>query len=126
MGEHDVSQPSDAAELRRFTQHLLADLRALEQMLDDGIIESGVSRIGAEQELFLVDRNWRPALNNLEVLELIDDPHFTTELGRFNLEFNLDPLDFSQRLPAAARRPARRAARVVREAAAAAWTPGSC
>jgi CBS domain-containing protein/gamma-glutamylcysteine synthetase len=28
------------------------------------------------------------------VLELIDDDHFTTELARFNLEFNLDPLTF--------------------------------
>ena len=95
MGEHDVSQPSDAAELRRFTQHLLTDLRAFQQMLDDGMFESGVSRIGAEQELFLVDRYWRPALNNLEVLELIDDERCTTELGRFNIEFNLDPIDFS-------------------------------
>jgi CBS domain-containing protein/gamma-glutamylcysteine synthetase len=95
MGEQDVSQPSDAAELRRFTQHLLADLRAFQQMLDDDMFESGVSRIGAEQELFLVDRYWRPAPNALEVLELVDDPRCTTELGRFNLEFNLDPIDFS-------------------------------
>ena len=95
MGEFDVSQPSDAEELRRFTQHLLADLRAFQQMLDDGMFETGVSRIGAEQELFLVDRYWRPALNGLEVLELIDDDRCTTELGRFNIEFNLDPLDFS-------------------------------
>jgi CBS domain-containing protein/gamma-glutamylcysteine synthetase len=95
MGEHDVSQPSDAAELRQFTRHLLTDLRAFQQMLDDGMFETGVSRIGAEQELFLVDRYWRPALNNLDVLELIDDERFTTELGRFNIEFNLDPLDFS-------------------------------
>ncbi len=95
MGEHDVSQPSDAAELRQFTRHLLNDLRAFQQMLDDGMFETGVSRIGAEQELFLVDRYWRPAFNNLDVLELIDDDRFTTELGRFNIEFNLDPLDFS-------------------------------
>ena len=95
MGEYDVSQTSDADELRRFTQHLLTDLRAFQQMLDDDIFESGVSRIGAEQELFLVDRHGRPAFNNLEVLELIDDPRCTTELGRFNIEFNLDPLDFS-------------------------------
>ena len=95
MGEFDVSQPSDAEELRRFTQHLLADLRAFQQMLDDDMFETGVSRIGAEQELFLVDRYWRPAFNNLEVLDRIGDDRCTTELGRFNIEFNLDPLDFS-------------------------------
>jgi CBS domain-containing protein/gamma-glutamylcysteine synthetase len=95
MGEQDVSQPSDAAELRRFTQHLLTDLRAFQQMLDDDMFETGVSRIGAEQELFLVDRYWRPARNNMEVLEEIGDPRCTTELGRFNIEFNLNPIEFS-------------------------------
>ncbi|MCP4246632.1 MAG: hypothetical protein GY778_06255, partial [bacterium] len=81
MGEQDVSQPSDAAELRRFTQHLLADVRAFQQMLDNEMFETGVSRIGAEQELFLVDAAHRPAPVSLKVLEAIDDPHFTTELA---------------------------------------------
>ena len=30
-----------------------------------------------------------------DVLELIDDERCTTELGRFNIEFNLDPMGFS-------------------------------
>ena len=66
---------------------MLNDLRALEMMLlADGWIETDVRRIGAEQEMFLVDRNWRPATAALQLLEQIDDPHFTTELGQFNLE----------------------------------------
>jgi CBS domain-containing protein len=55
------------------------------------MIESGVRRIGAEQELFLADGNWRPAAAALKVLERLDDPQFTTELGLFNLELNLEP-----------------------------------
>ena len=93
MGEHRISRGAGSQEIREFTRKVLTDLRALEHMLADGLVESGVQRIGAEQELFLVDNNWRPATNNLEVLEKIDDPHFTTELGRFNLEFNLDAFD---------------------------------
>lgn len=94
MGEHDkVRQESDPEELRRFTKALLADLRALEQMLADGVIESDRRRFGAEQETVLVDDSWRPMSINLEVLERLDDPHFTTELGRFNIEYNLDPFD---------------------------------
>lgn len=92
MGQHDVTKASDAEERRRFTQKLLADLRALEKMLADGALESDKIRIGAEQELFLVDRDWQPALTAVEVLEQIDDEHFTTELGKFNIECNLDPL----------------------------------
>jgi len=39
----------------------------------------------------LVDESGRPASISVEILEKLDDPHFTTELARFNLEFNLDP-----------------------------------
>jgi CBS domain-containing protein/gamma-glutamylcysteine synthetase len=75
-------------------RHLLNDLRALEQIVSSGMIESGVRRIGAEQEMFLVDSSWRPAPAAMKLLPEIDDPHFTTELGLFNLEINLDPYAF--------------------------------
>ncbi len=80
---------------RRFMRAILADLRALERMLKEGRLESGVRRIGAEQEMFLVDRGFSPAPGALKMLEKLDDPHFTTELGLFNLELNLDPQPFS-------------------------------
>ncbi len=94
MGEQNVRHATEVAELRRFLKRLLRDVRAMEHMLEHGLIESGVRRIGAEQELFLVDDTWRPAPRATEVLETLDDPHFTTELARFNLEFNLDPVEF--------------------------------
>jgi len=94
VGEHQTRTDATAEELRLFMKRLLNDLRALETMLAEGAIESGVRRIGAEQELFLVDESRRPAARNLEVLEALDDPHFTTELGKFNIEANLDPLLF--------------------------------
>ncbi len=71
---------------------VLDDLRALEMMLDRGLFETGTTRIGAEQEMFLVDSDFRPAPTAVEVLEAIDDPRFTTELARFNLEANLPPI----------------------------------
>ncbi len=91
MGEQDVREQSKAEEIRVFLRHLLKDVRAFEQMLEEDRFETGVRRIGAEQELFLVDSLWRPAPIATEVLETVQDPHFTTELARFNLEFNLDP-----------------------------------
>ncbi|MCA9641010.1 MAG: hypothetical protein KC492_09960, partial [Myxococcales bacterium] len=93
MGTHDVKE-LDSQNLRTFTQKLLADLRALERMLDSGSIETGIRRIGVEQEIFLIDKQYRPAPLAMEALEAIDDPHFTTEVARFNLEYNTDPLDF--------------------------------
>ncbi len=94
MGEHDkVRQESDPEELRFFTKALLTDLRALEMMLAEGMIESNRRRLGAEQETVLVDDDWRPAPVNLKILDRLADKHFTTELGRFNIEYNLDPVE---------------------------------
>jgi len=81
--------------LRRFTRALLTDLRALERMLDEKLFEKGTPRIGAEQEMFLIDSSYQPARAALRVLERLDDPHFTTELAQFQLEMNADPLPFS-------------------------------
>lgn len=76
-----------------FIKHLLNDIKSLEFMLDNGLIESGIHRIGAEQEFCLISKNWRPERNAEEILRELKDPHFTTELARFNLEINLDPVD---------------------------------
>jgi len=84
----------DQEELRVFTQALLRDVRGLERLLKSGSIESGIRRIGLEQEMFLVDKMFRPAPVAVEVLELIRDPRVTSEIGRFNLECNADPLLF--------------------------------
>ncbi len=92
MGRQDVQHSFDSEELRLFTRALLRDLRALERMLEEDLFETEVRRIGAEQEMFLVDHEYRPALMADEILELVDDSHFTSELGRFNLECNLDPI----------------------------------
>ena len=85
MGRQDAGD-TDAASLRAFTRHLLADLRALELMLRNGILETGVRRIGAEQEMFLLDRHFRPAPLAVPMMEkLRADGHFTTEVAKFNV-----------------------------------------
>ena len=91
MGEQrGLDTSGDSEKLREFMQRLLQDLRALEKMIDDGMIEEGVRRIGAEQEMFLVDRELRPASAVMTMLDRLKDPHFVTEVAQFNLEANLD------------------------------------
>ena len=92
MGEQNVEQQVDEQKSQAFMRALLEDLRALAFMLEDGRIEGGVTRIGAEQELFLIDRHLRPAPVSLEVLKQANDTRLTTEIARFNLEANLTPL----------------------------------
>src|SRR5215212_5985479 len=95
MGVQTIDSKISPENLRIFIKALLNDIRALEKIIADGMIESGVRRIGAEQELFLMNSAWRPAPVALEALEKISDPQFTNEIALFNLEINLDPLVFS-------------------------------
>lgn len=92
MGEKDVKRGFEGEQLRLFMSRLMADLRAVRTMLESGAFDDSVQRIGAEQEMFLVDRNLRPAPVNLELLDRLADEHFTTEIAAFNLEVNLDPI----------------------------------
>jgi CBS domain-containing protein/gamma-glutamyl:cysteine ligase YbdK (ATP-grasp superfamily) len=92
MGEHNVEQEVDQKKAQAFMKAVLDDLRALAFMLENNGVESGVTRIGAEQEMFLIDRDLRPAPLSLEVLGKTKDPRLTTEIARFNLEANLNPL----------------------------------
>ncbi|XZE53746.1 CBS domain-containing protein [Planctomycetaceae bacterium SH139] len=92
MGDHCIEQQTSARQRRVLAARLLDDLLALEEMAQRGMLESGIRRIGAEQEFCLVDANFRPSCQGTEVLAEIDDPHFTTELALYTLELNLDPV----------------------------------
>lgn len=97
MGNQSVNKLSDPSEKRMFTRQVLNDVYALEAMIADGMIESGIQRIGAEQELALIDlKTWQPAMTNMDILETLNHPNYTTEMARFNLEINLDPLVFEK------------------------------
>jgi CBS domain-containing protein len=93
MGKQKLSIAKDPETRKRFLKSLLHDVEAIERMLEEGLFESGISRIGAEQEFCLVDKYFRPSVH---ALEKIDDPHFTSELARYNLEINLDPFELKE------------------------------
>ncbi len=97
MGEQRIQEKSSGEDLRTFMRALLEDVHALEAMLGrEGLIERGVRRIGAEQEMFLVDRSMRPANKAPALLEELPEAFFKPELGQFNLEANLSPQEFSR------------------------------
>lgn len=94
MGEHQVDK-YDERGYQAFMKALLDDLRALAFMLEEGRVESGVRRIGAEQEMFLIDQAMRPAPLSAEVLSKAAEPRLNTEIARFNLEANLSPRELT-------------------------------
>ncbi|WP_242119991.1 CBS domain-containing protein [Aestuariivivens sediminicola] len=97
MGHLDVSKLSKTKDRANYIHHLVNDIRALEIMLERGMIEEEPIRIGAEQEFCLVNQQYSPCSKSLDVLKDIDDSHFTTEIGNFNLEANLDPVVLNDR-----------------------------
>ncbi len=66
-------------------------LDVFERMLVEHSFDFGQPMTGLEIELNLVDEHWQPDMSNAEVLEAIADPDFQTELGRYNIEFNVPP-----------------------------------
>ncbi|NVK49831.1 MAG: CBS domain-containing protein [Cyclobacteriaceae bacterium] len=94
MGDHQVSLDANAQARNLFISHLLEDLQALEYLVKNDLLEKGVTRIGAEQEFCIINEQGRPTNQAAEVLADLQDSHFTTELAKYNLEINLDPILF--------------------------------
>lgn len=91
MGEHIGKSTFSEVERKSFVQHLIDDIWALEKMMEGGLIENDIVRIGAEQEMCLVNGDYRPSPKSLEIIKDVNDGHFTTEFATYNIEANLDP-----------------------------------
>lgn len=96
MGEQRVSLVNDQKQMQKFVKSLLNDVSALEHMLQNDMFESDVVRIGAEQEMVMVDKEtFKPALVAMEALDkMVHYPWVETELAKFNLETNIEPKVF--------------------------------
>ncbi len=94
MKKSVIKQPENPEDSRQFVRKLLRDVRAMEKLLEDDAFETGIRRIGAEQEMFIVDEDFQPAPIALDLLKTLADDQFTTELGSFNIEYNLKPQVF--------------------------------
>lgn len=91
MGSFKVKELASNTDFILHSKHLLNDIEAFEQILEQNLFEELPIRIGAEQEFCLVDNNWEPAHNAVSILEELKDIHFTNEIATYNLEINLDP-----------------------------------
>lgn len=78
----------DRQEYRRKVQ-LCLDV--FETMLAQSSFEFDRPLTGMEIECNLVDDDYQPAMKNQDVLAAIADPAYQTELGAYNIEFNVPP-----------------------------------
>ena len=87
---------TDAQSRHQFVKALLNDVSALEHMLANDWFESDITRIGAEQEIVLIDKStYRPSTLGPTILKRsTEESWLVSELAKFNLELNLDPRVF--------------------------------
>ncbi|HRW75051.1 MAG: CBS domain-containing protein [Lewinellaceae bacterium] len=97
MGEQRVNLVEQQHEMHQFVRHLLQDVQALQYMLDHDWFESGITRMGAEQEMALVHLDtYKPAVIAPEILDSLQAyPWLTSELAAFNLECNMNPQELT-------------------------------
>jgi gamma-glutamyl:cysteine ligase YbdK (ATP-grasp superfamily) len=76
---------------RNYREKLRRSLDVFERMLRESVFDPGLSLVGQEIELNLVDDRGEPSMRNAAVLEAIANPAWATELGQFNIEINVPP-----------------------------------
>jgi len=98
MGEQRVSKVTDAKQMQKFVKSLLKDVQALEYMIENKWFDTGITRMGAEQEMAIVDKDtFKPNCIAMEALDKMSDYEWVeTELAKFNLETNLTPRELTK------------------------------
>jgi hypothetical protein len=91
MGQDVAAHAFTRQDRQQYRAKVHRCLDVFARMLDGSQFDFDRPMTGLEIELNLVDGQGLPALRNAEVLSLVADPDFQTELGQFNLEINVRP-----------------------------------
>ncbi|ONI78698.1 glutamate--cysteine ligase [Actinosynnema sp. ALI-1.44] len=91
MGVHVTTGARTREDRQRYRRKIKQCLDALAAMLNSETFAFHRRHMGLEIELNLIDDRLAPAMTNTVVLEKINDPDFTLELGQHNLELNVRP-----------------------------------
>lgn len=79
----------------KFIERLTSEIEILENLINSEELED-YGRIGAEQEFCLLDNNYRANPINKKILKGIHNDGFVTEIAKFNMELNLEPLEINK------------------------------
>jgi gamma-glutamyl:cysteine ligase YbdK (ATP-grasp superfamily) len=91
MGQDVETTVFSRQDRQRYREKLRACLDVFATMLGESRFDFERPLTGLEIEFNLVDGEMYPAMRNAEVLHLLENPDFQTELGQFNIEINVRP-----------------------------------
>ena len=97
MGEEVKRIAYNRAHRQEYRRKVQLCLDVFETMLAQSSFECEQPLTGMEIECNLVDAHYQPAMSNQHVLAAIADPAYQTELGAYNIEFNVPPRPLSGR-----------------------------
>ena len=91
MGQQVGRHTFTGTDRQRHREKVRRCVDALSLMVHHDQFAADDPRVGLEIEVNLVNDDLEPAMSNALVLEKINDPDFTTEVGQQNLEINVPP-----------------------------------
>lgn len=91
MGQDIETTTYTREQRQRYREKVQHCLDSFERMLAYSHFDFERPMTGMEIELNLVGDDYRPRMDNAEVLEAIANPEYQTELARYNIEFNVTP-----------------------------------
>ncbi|OBF14094.1 glutamate--cysteine ligase [Mycobacterium sp. ACS4331] len=91
MGEEVKATHYTRAHRQEYRRKVQLCLDVFETMLAQSSFDMDRPLTGMEIECNLVDGDYQPAMSNTDVLASIADPAYQTELGAYNIEFNVPP-----------------------------------
>jgi gamma-glutamyl:cysteine ligase YbdK (ATP-grasp superfamily) len=91
MGEEIHKENFEQADYDRFQLRLEEETEIVRDLFARRAFDNRTRRLGYELELCLADADGHPSRNNIDIIEATDNPLFTSELAKFNMEINGNP-----------------------------------
>jgi len=95
MGRDIQEREYSADDYQRFNRRIHDQADQLKQILETPDFGKEPTCIGAELEIYLMNKQSDVSPVNLQLLEMLKDEQYQTELNQFNIELNLSPVEAS-------------------------------
>ncbi|RLA03906.1 MAG: hypothetical protein DRQ47_04300 [Gammaproteobacteria bacterium] len=92
MGRDIKEREYSTRDYELFNQRIHDQIDILKDVIEQPDFGTDPLRIGAEVEMYLMNKSGHVSPVNLKLLEMLKDEQFQTELNQFNLELNLSPV----------------------------------
>ncbi len=95
MGKEIQKNHFEADDFIRFQQALEQETEIVRQLFANKAFDNSSRVLGYELELCLADSKGQPSRNNTDIINAANNPLFTSELARFNMEINGNPFPYT-------------------------------